>query len=460
MPQTIDGTTFYNELGPNMPAPLNGMGRRLDEMAGFRQGSLEVDAPWERLADGYMYYSPQSFMEMAQVASTQFQDMSFPRQYERKVHKALEIFNGVQSGSRMAKATFMEALSYDDFNYIMQDVLYRRMLDKWKVPRTPYESFAKEIKSPSLLRPAKMFTLDGLEGRAPQLMPGQQPEVRYPQDSAIGIRPYKYGFDVEILWETLIEDDLNALGDIPDRLNNAFQSTIGRLYTGLYAGPDGFRETGRGDLFRIANNDKILNPSLNDANPAGVNNKLEAWPSYNTPANGRFNLTSFQAARAQVGKFLSPVDRYPIDTSLVHMVYGSGMQGIVDNVLLGSVTMERAGGEQAAGDNGMMRISLPAGQVSIQKHMDPYLHVVVDDMKEDTMWMLLADPGRSGRPLFFYCVLAGYEQPMIARRIPNYRGVGSGAGSTVDWISTGFRMMFIRGADWGDPRGGIASDGQ
>ena len=74
--------------------------------------------------------------------------------------------------------------------------------------------------------------------------------------------------------------------------------------------------------------------------------------------------------------------------------------------------------------------------------------------------MLTADKNIA-RPLFAYCLLAGYEQPIIQRRVPNWRGVGGRDNDkSVDWISTGFRCGFIRGTQWGDARGAIVSTGQ
>ena len=65
--------------------------------------------------------------------------------------------------------------------------------------------------------------------------------------------------------------------------------------------------------------------------------------------------------------------------------------------------------------------------------------------------------------MFAHCYLAGYETPFMARRIPNYRSIGSngsgGGGNNIDWISTGFRMGFIYGTQWGDARGAIVSSG-
>lgn len=456
----------YNPMAPPMPAGLNSLGRSMDEQSGLRQGQLQVADLSERnfVPGGYFEYNPNNLMEMAQISSRFFQDMSSPRQYFRKVSNFMELYNEMQNGVRGSQATFRENLSYDDFQYIMQDVLYRKMLEKWSVPRSPYRSFSREIKLPTVNRAGKMFTLDGLEGIAPVLVPGEQPTVRYPQDSAIAVKVYKYGFDVEILWETLIEDDLNALGDIPDRLNNAYQGTIGRIFTGMYADSGGFRDGAPGDPFFVSNNDKILNPSLGTSDPAGVNNVLADWSdsSYGTPPNAQLTMPALQAARAQVSEFLSPVDRNPIDVSVTHLVVGSQLESVARNIVGAEDFVTERGGGLPGGvgtNDGLVRLRIGRNAVgTVNIHVDPYLHVVAASTQARTMWMLLADPGLA-RPLFCYAVLAGHESPLIARRIPQWRGVGSSGGTSTDWISTGFRLMFLIGAQWGDARGGIVSAG-
>ena len=438
---------------------------------------------WERssvlndLDRDWMMYNPvaslprdftpvQLLQEQHKVAASVFpQSMQYPRQYISKMKAAAGVLQEALSGSRMGRSKFLEAISYDDFSYIMQDTIYRKMLGKWAVPRSPMQMFSKEIKVPTMQRPGKLFTLDGIEVPLELVNPGEQPTLRYPYDSGIAIRPYKYMADVEILWETLLEDDLNALGDIPDRLNNAVQVTMGRLNTQLYADAGGWRDGAAGDPFYIANNDKILNPSLGATNPAGIPNFIVANANHGTAANARLSMPAIQAARSQISKFLSP-DGNPIDVSLVHLIVGNGLEQTARNIIRAQeFIVERSGGiPSGTGTNeGFVRARLaPEVLGGIKLHVDPYLHTIVSGAIEDTMWMMVADPGLA-RPMFAHCYLAGYETPFLARRIPQYQSVGSsgagGGGNNIDWISTGFRVGLIYGTQWGDPRGAIVSDG-
>ena len=444
---------------------------QMDEARGVRLNpNFERSSTLNDIDEGYMLYNPidrrtgkVNLQEQARIASTYFpHDLGSPRAYMQKTSAALKILEEAMYGGRVGRARFLEAISYDDFNYIMQDTIYRRMMEKWQVPDSPFEDLCREIKVPTMQRPGKLFTLDGLETPIPLVLPGEQPTLRSPYDSGIAIRPYKYMTDVELLWETMVEDDLNALGDIPNRLDNAIKASRGRIYTLLYAKQTGFRN-GASEPFSQVQNDKILNPTLDpardDVNP--IRNLLQANQSnHSTPINAPLSLPAIQAARSQMSKFLSP-DGNPIDVKVVHLVVGVGQRELANNVLgAQQYTMERSGGIPATNNAGFVRMQVGSEATSgIRLHVDPYLHVVADAGNiADTMWMLVAEKDIA-RPLFFKCSLAGYEAPIIQRRVPMYRGVGQNQGSSVDWISTGFRCGFILGTQWGDARGAIASFG-
>lgn len=425
----------------------------------FYDHNMRVTSRLNESEDGWFDYAPENDFHAARIASRFFpSSMGSLNGYKRETMKANALLQEALTGSRRGRANFLEALSYDDFDFIMKDTLYRGMLKGWSIPRSPYESFSKEVKVPTMQRPGKQFVLDGMETPIPITHPGQQPDLVYPRDSGRAIRPYKYMRDTEILWETMLEDDLNALGDLPNRLSNACQVSIARINTSAYADKGGWRD-GTNQLFDVTNNDWTKNPTGAAATAAGIENKLKANTQFGIQANAPLTKMSLQAARTQMSKLLSP-DGNPIDVSAVHLVVGPGLAEIAMDISQArSFTQERAGGLASGGGSGFVRMEVARNPLSgITLHVDQYLHVIVDNgSMEDTMWMLAAEPSIS-RPAFFHCRLAGWEKPILQRRIPSYRGMEGGSG--VDWISSGFRTGFIYGVRTGDPRGVIASDGQ
>ena len=447
-----------------------------DHVNGIRMGPFDRSFNFMEEGDkDWFMYNPSNAVEQQQVASHFFQSMAFPRQYQRKMANAIHIIQESMLGGRRGadgRHEFKEALGEDDFNYIMQDILYRKLLEGWDVPETPFEQMSMEIKPPTPKRPGKLFTFDGLTRPFGRVNPGEVPDLRYPYDSGIAITVAKYMADVEILFETFLEDDLNALGRIPDALRMAVRATKGRLYTGLYANRTGWRRSNVGDPFFVTNNDKILNPELSTTNPRGIGNVMTANPQFGIAANAEFSIPAVQSLMTQISLFLSP-DGNPTDISAMYLLHGYALREIVqNNYQMASTVSERAGGLQAGAGagQGLFRLNSSRNVLSgITPVVDPYLHVVADQNgaggrpAHTTMWGLFASPS-AGRPLWLHAKLAGYEKPVLMRRIPQYRGIGgsmgAGVGAETNWHSTGFRVGFFQGEQWADARGGGVTSGQ
>ena len=447
-----------------MPAVLDA--QTPENQVGLRMGPFERSFNFFEESDkDWMMYNPANGVEQQQIAAQHFQSMAFPQQYMRKMQNAVTLLQEVQTGRPTALATFREALDEADFNYIMQDILYRKLLSAWEVPDSPYEQLSMEIKPPTPRRPGKLFTFDGLTRPIGRVNPGEVPDLRYPYDSGVAITVAKYMADVEILFETYLEDDLNALSRIPDALNQAIKATMGRIFTSNYADSGGWRDTSAGDPFYVTSNDKILDPELNNSGAArkGIANKLVANSQFGVAANAPFSMPAVQALRTQISKFLSP-DGNPTDISTMYLLHGYGLKEIVENTFAASsFVSERMGGipgGTGAGE-GLFRMNLGNQIRGITPVNDPYLHVVVSTgTMADTMWGLFSNPNK-GRPFFLHAKLAGYERPVVMRRVPQYRGIGGGnAQGQMDWHSTGFRVGFFLGVQWADARGGGVSDGQ
>ena len=278
---------FHPNLMTNLPEP-------------FKDGQMHRTATVQPEDRDYIATAPRTLLEQARNASEYFPwRIQSLNSYLRLTEDVHTMVNNALEGGRVHKAALIEAISYDDFNYIMQDTLYRQMLDRWAVPDSPFEAFSREIKIPTLQRPGKLFTLDGIEKPIGLVHPGQMPEVRHPYDSGLVIRPYKYMADIELLWETLIEDDLNALGRLPQMLDTAIKVSMARIFTQTYAKNTGFND-GTGEIFNATNNDKITNPTLSATTAMLVENTLKANTNFGVSDNDNFSLTALQAAQTQM----------------------------------------------------------------------------------------------------------------------------------------------------------------
>jgi hypothetical protein len=90
-------------------------------------------------------------------------------------------------------------------------------------------------------RTVKRFKLDGAEGVLSQVGQGNEYPEAALTDAAYSYSVAKYGRRIPFLWEALVNDDLDALRDTPDRLAKAARMTEERFATEVYVdstGPD------------------------------------------------------------------------------------------------------------------------------------------------------------------------------------------------------------------------------
>ena len=399
--------------------------------------------------------------QMMEAAVIHPQKLGHPAQYMEARSYLLNILEQTQQGARFGKTRFLEALSSNDLNFVFQDIIQREVMDMYVIPDSPFSQFSKMKTCDLMERPVKMFGLEGLAGPMGFLHPGEPPDMVYPYDSQILIRPYKYGRAIKLLWEVLIDDDLGVLKDLPKFLDQSFKSTEGILNTMTYADSGGFADVAAQDVFG-ANNDKILDPALSSSAPS-VSNTLLANADHGTSAHQELSLPGIEAAMTQLAEQLSPRDEMPINVKGVYLVVGVGQEIRAQNLLgaLKFVTENPGQGGATSTDTGggFIRNEFKAKALSgIRLVVDPYLHIVASTSLARKMWMLVADPESNPRMTFASCKLRGYEKPIIERERPLWVSV-TGNEQNTDWISTGFRQMIIHGTQWGDPRNVVASNG-
>jgi hypothetical protein len=90
-------------------------------------------------------------------------------------------------------------------------------------------------------RSIKRFKLDGAEGVLSQVPQGTEYPEAAVTEGSYTYSVAKYGRRIPFLWEVFVNDDLDALRDMPDRLAKAARMTEERFATEVYVdstGPD------------------------------------------------------------------------------------------------------------------------------------------------------------------------------------------------------------------------------
>ncbi len=365
-------------------------------------------------------------------SSTAIQETKRRGDYQKRLLEATQFVNEVFEGKRPLYH-FQEAMSTDDFPLLFGDVLDRVLLGNYMdFPKT-WERYTKQ-RTVRDFRSVSRFFVDGGESvltevKEQELYPGSSlSEGRY-QYSVL-----KYGRFMPFSWETFVNDDLDALRDVPARFGKAAARSEAKFVTGLFADSTG----PHGSLYTGGNGNVITaNPALDIA---GL-------------------VTGLETLANQVD-----ADGEPIVTDLVHLVVPPALQITAQNIMNATqLRIEQRGGFQGTVDSvGKMELIVANWMTTgLVLSVDPYLPIV-STSNGDTSWYLFANP-ESGRPVMEFGKLRGHETPEIFMKSPNARRIGGGDINPLDgdFERDGFqyKVRHVFGGARMDPAGTVASDG-
>lgn len=149
-----------------------------------------------------------------------------------RLAEAATLMRRVWEGDYRAMLQLREALSTSDFGALFGATLDRQLLATYQATTPVWQSFAtrRVVKD---FRPSTFFDVLGGQAILPKV--GQLGE--YPQ-RGVDISDYtlqvaKRGARFSLSWETLVNDDLDAFRDLPQRLAQAARNTEDFVATGL-----------------------------------------------------------------------------------------------------------------------------------------------------------------------------------------------------------------------------------
>lgn len=328
---------------------------------------------------------------------------------------------------RLPERYLREALGTDDFPYLFGDIIDRQVLANYQATPNTYRNFCK-IGTVRDFRTVKRFYVQGNEAVLDKV--GKQEE--YPESSVSdGDYTYyveKYGRRIPFAWETMINDDLDALKDTPVRFGKAAARTEQKFATGLYCDANGPHAS----FYTAGNNNKVT------SNPVLSISALQ---------------TAYQVLAAQVDS-----DGEPIMIDAVHLVVPPALEVTANNILHATeIRLNEQGGvtnQQLIVQNWMKNRT--------RLSVDPYIPIVASTANGNTSWWLFADPG-NGRPAIEIGFLRGHETPEIFIKAPNARRVGGGdinpMDGDFDTDSIQYKIRHVLGGTRMDPKMTVASNG-
>ena len=359
--------------------------------------------------------------------------------YRSSLLEAMKFIDQIQSGRRPFYH-LQEALTTSDFPNLFADVLDRQMLGRYMETPAVWQAFARRGNVPDF-RSVKRFAVDGAEGRLSKVPEREQ----YPEapltDLADTYSVSKYGRRVDLSWEAMVNDDLDAFRTIPDRLARAARRTESFVATGLYVDANG------------------PHASLYTAGNKNIVNATNAGGSF-TAINPPLSISGLQEAMAVLGN-AKDADGEPIIVDSYVLVVPPALEVTARNILSGTeLWVTEAGGTS----NQQLHVANWMQQRT-QLVVDPYIPVVASSANGNTSWFLFANPNTS-RPALELGFLRGYDTPALYERVPNARRVGGGGGEaneSFDDDSQAWKVRHVVGgtrlANTGGAKATVASNG-
>ncbi|GAA0403029.1 hypothetical protein GCM10009530_63760 [Microbispora corallina] len=348
--------------------------------------------------------------------------------YKQSLLEATRLYQAVLDG-RTPVYRLQEAMSTSDFQYLFGDIIDRQMLARYQHTPVVWTSVAKRGRVRDF-RSVNRYTLDGGEAVLTEVKQAEEYPAATVTDGKYSYSVKKFGRRLPFTWESFINDDLDALADMPNRLANAATFSEEKFFTDLFAGSNGPDST----FFSSGNANVVTsNPALS---VAGL-------------------TTAYNVLAAQ-----KDTDGNPIYVSGVVLMVPPALRITANNIINATEILAADGGGDGTGNNQLRVQNWLRNDVTVV--VNPWLPIISSSANGNTSWYLFADPN-VGRPAMEMGFLVGHETPELFQKAPNAVRVGGGTVDPMDGdfdtdsVDTKVRHVF--GGTLMDPKSAVASNG-
>ena len=352
--------------------------------------------------------------------------------YQETLEEAQRLFDRVLMGNRRAAFQFQEAMTMSDLPGYFGDIIDRSILANYQETPYTWDLYCERATMMNFTQ-ARIMRFDrgasvldgpivpnsyGASGSGPT---GLQQITEYPNRkrvmSSYFDQLYKFGARMDFSWETMVNDDLDALKDTPALFGRAARRTEEKRATELFVSSNGPNAT----FFSNAN--------LNLLNVTVLPNLLT---QYGLPNNPPFSITALQAAMNVMAN-QRDLDGEPISIESWALVYPPSLDVVVKNVLSATEVWANDQG----GTIGLLGSGATQTGVSLQRLLTAnwakdvvqpaknYYLPVVNTMSGQTAWYLFANP-KNGRPAMRQSFLRSQPMPQIFMKASNSVAIGEG----------------------------------
>lgn len=349
------------------------------------------------------------------------------KRYQEALVEAMRLVADVYTGRRKTHY-LQEAMTTSDFPYLFGDILDRQILAAYREWPTTWQNYTKRGRVRDF-RTVKRFSMYGADQVLGAVI-GQKGV--YPYEEINENAPYsysvaKYGRKIRFSWETMINDDLDALKDMPERLGRAARRSEEKFVTQLFVDANGPHAS----FYTVGNANKVTsNPVL--------------------------SIAALQTAM-QVLAAMKDENSEPIVIETVELVVPPALEITALNIL-NALQIELA---EAGGTSNQKLTAMNWMKGRVRLNVNPYIPIVATT-NGSTSWFLFANPS-NGRPAMELGFLMGHEEPEVFMKTPNQAPVGGGSEDAMngdfetDAIEHKLRHVF--GGTRMDPKMTVGSNG-
>lgn len=359
--------------------------------------------------------------------------------YKMQLVTAAKVMADVLEGKRSIER-LREAMSTSDFPIAFADIISRSILttyNNWPVtwPAVAKKVLVRDFRDNKLFLP--MLGGDARLGNVPEGT--NYPEVSLTEQTPVTFNVAKFGRRMAFTFESWINDDLDFLRDMPERLGRGARRTEEREVTDQYVDANGPHAS----LYTSSTNLVVTGLGASADNP-------------------ELSIAGLQDAMTVLAS-MTDESGEPIMIETVTLVVPPALEVRARNIL--SATELRFGtiapGATSGTQQELSTANWMRNRVNLQ--VNPYIPIVASGSAvKNSMWFLFADP-RVGRPAILAAFLRGHDQPQILIKEPNARTPGGGAISPLegdfDSDSIQYRVRHIMGTKRIDYRATVASKG-
>lgn len=342
----------------------------------------------------------------------------------RAIVEARALFQRVLDGDLRARAEVMETMTRSDFPILLGAAYGRELLQEYQGIAPVWQQFATRSTVPNF-KPKTLVELLGGRGTLDKVGEAAEYKARKVTEGKYEFKVDKYGNRIPLTWEMLVNDELDAFRNLPNRLAVAARET----------------------------EDVIAAKALVNTAGNGVNTDFFKTANGNAPTALPLTADNLEAALTEIGQRKDAEGR-PIVVSGTVLVVPPALETQARRILNASEI------RVVEGDTTRVISNPLAGRVTLV--VNPWLTIVNTGTKAATTWYVLPAP-TSARPAVVVGFLRGNETPDLRVKADTGDRVGGGLitpeEGSFDDDTVQYRVRHVIGSAPVDPKATYASTG-